>query len=90
MRLDDELALHGKIRPGSLFDNDTAENMVQDFLVFCRLAQTQSVLPNAWDWGAFLATASKLIRFGFEKSDAKEKYGSENWFSAAMGGRSLR
>jgi hypothetical protein len=25
-----------------------------------------------------------------EKEDAKNKYGSENYFSAAMGGRSLR
>jgi hypothetical protein len=39
---------------------------------------------------SFLAKAADLINYAFEKSDAQEKYGSENIFSAITGGRSLR
>jgi hypothetical protein len=34
--------------------------------------------------------AVRLVPFAFEKSDAKEKYGGENVFSAMMGRPSLR
>jgi hypothetical protein len=34
--------------------------------------------------------ASDLLRYAFEKADAKEKWGGENIFRAMMGGRSLR
>ena len=34
--------------------------------------------------------AKGLLPYAFEKSDAKEKWGGENVFAAAMGGRSLR
>jgi hypothetical protein len=48
------------------------------------------VVPAAWDWLLFCRKAGTLIRFAFEKADAQEKYGRENIFMAAMGGRSLR
>jgi hypothetical protein len=38
----------------------------------------------------FLKKAGELLPYAFEKSDAKEKWGGENVFSAMMGGRSLR
>ena len=38
----------------------------------------------------FLATAVDLLPYAFEKSDAQEKYGRENVFNVALGGRSLR
>jgi len=90
MRLDDEYVCRGELRSGSLYKEGSMEDMMQDFLVFCRLAQSQGALPNPWDWGKFLATAATLIWFAFEKSDAKEKYGSENYFNSMTGGRSLR
>jgi len=91
MRLDDEYVWQGDIRAGSLYDPDhSPEEVVLDFLVFCRLAVAHGALPEDWNWSAFLAVAEGLIPYAFEKSDAQEKYGSENVFSAAMGGRSLR
>ena len=62
----------------------------QDFLVFCRLARARAALPTPWAWGTFLLTAAELLPEAFEKSDAQEKYGGENIFQAAVGGRSLR
>ena len=35
-------------------------------------------------------TFGHLLNYAFEKSDAGDKYGRENVFSAMMGGRSLR
>jgi hypothetical protein len=46
--------------------------------------------PQHWDWTRFLQAASGLLPYAFEKSDAQEKYGSENKFAGLMGGRSLR
>lgn len=62
----------------------------EDFLLFCKLAVRHGVIPDGWDWAAFLATAKGLLRHAFEKSDAQEKYGQENVFAVVMGGRSLR
>lgn len=48
-------------------------------------------MPEPWDWQAFLKRAVLFLPFAFEKSDAQEKWGSENVFNAMMmGGRSLR
>lgn len=46
-----------------------------DFLLFCKLAVQHGVVPDNWDWAAFLTTAKGLLRYAFEKSDAQEKYG---------------
>lgn len=62
----------------------------EDFLIFCKLAVKHGVIPPNWDWARFLKKAVELLPYAFEKSDAKEKWGGENVFSAAMGGRSLR
>lgn len=96
LRCDDDYAyggcyLHGPYDPGT-----TAEMLLLDFAVFVKLAVARGAIPAPgklpwdWSWGDFLAKASRHIRFAFEKSDADEKYGSENIFSGAMGGRSLR
>ena len=90
MRLDDDYAWGGDIRGGSLYDQSSPDEIVQDFLVFCRLALEQGAIPEGWNWPKFLATAVDLLPYAFEKSDAKEKYGRENVFTVAMGGRSLR
>jgi len=90
MRLDDEYALEGDVRGGSLYDQSEPNEIVQDFLVFCRLAKEKGVLPEGWNWSKFLDTAAELLPYAFEKSDAKEKYGGENVFAFVTGGRSLR
>ena len=90
MRLDDEYALEGDVRGGSLYDQSEPDEIVQDFLVFCRLAKEKGVLPEGWNWSKFLDTAAELLPYAFEKSDAQEKYGGENVFAFVTGGRSLR
>lgn len=48
-------------------------------------------LPAGWNWASFLKAAVEYIPYAFEKSDAKERWGSENYFEGASGaGRSLR
>jgi len=88
LRVDDEYVWSGNIGP--LYGDCNVKDLIQDFLLFCRLAMEQEVIPQVWCWTEFLTVAGRLLHYGFEKSDAKEKYGSENWFNAAMGGRSLR
>ena len=90
MRLDDELAWKDSIRPGSLYDQSGANEIAQDFLVFCCLAKRKGVLPENWSWSKFLDVAAGLLAFKFEKNDAKTKYGDENQFALLNGGRSLR
>ena len=63
---------------------------MKDFLIFCRLAVENGVIPPGWSWSAFLTKAANHLRYAFEKSDAQQKYGAENVFQAMMGGRSLR
>lgn len=59
-------------------------------MVFCKLAVKHKAIPPGWSWDKLLTKAAELLPYAFEKSDAKEKWGGENIFSALMGGRSLR
>jgi len=91
MRLDDEYAWQGDIRAGSLYDGSEATQIVQDFLLFCRLAKDRGAIPANWNWSQFLKVASEHLAYAFDKSCAREKYGRENIFSPMIGsGRSLR
>jgi hypothetical protein len=54
------------------------------------LAARRDILPNDWNWTEFYKVAAKFVCFAFEKSDAKERWGSENVFQVLTGGRSLR
>mmetsp|Transcript_12698 Transcript_12698/g.22852 ORF Transcript_12698/g.22852 Transcript_12698/m.22852 type:complete len:267 (+) Transcript_12698:169-969(+) len=90
MRCDDDYAwggcnLHGPYNPEA-----TPRSVCDDFFVYCILAHRAKAIPADWDWSAFLKAAASNIPFAFEKSDAKERWGSENYFEGAMGGRSLR
>jgi len=60
------------------------------FSSFCFLANRENAVPDGWDWQHFLKSAPLYIAYAFGKSDAKERWGSENYFNAEMGGRSLR
>eukprot|EP00983_Pelagomonas_calceolata_P083660 1156206-Pelagomonas_calceolata.AAC.6 len=65
--------------------------VIEHFLVFCKLAKLMGVLPpEGWDWKAFLMHRADNLPYAFEKDDAKQKWGGENYFSAFTGGRSLR
>ena len=90
MRVDDDYAYRGNLR-GLYSDEDAGgEDIVGDFWVFCKQAKEVGAIPSSWNWGKFLDTAAKHLRYAFEKSDAQEKWGGENVFQAMMGGRSLR
>lgn len=90
MRCDDDYAWHGGYMHGIYEHEATPESLADDFLVFCILAHRNGAVPSDWDWSAFLRLAVQFIPFAFTKSDAKERWGSENIFMGAMGGRSLR
>ena len=90
MRIDDDYSWGGGTLRGVYDPDNTLGSRVRDFLHFCKLAVARRALPPTWQWAAALRTASGLIPYAFEKSDAQEKYGGENVFKAMMGGRSLR
>lgn len=97
MRCDDDYVytgdcnLHGPYNPEA-----TPESITSDFMAFCLLAKRSNCIPAAagsgggWRWQEFLRKAAGFVGFAFEKSDAKVRWGSENFFNAMMGGRSLR
>jgi hypothetical protein len=91
MRVDDEYAWGGEVRPGSLYDpRHSKKTIATDFLVFCHMALFVRAVPDVWDWVSCLDKFGNLLNYAFEKSDAGDKYGGENIFSAFTGGRSLR
>lgn len=91
LRVDDDYAWGGgELRGFYSVATGGGGSIWQDFLVFCKLAVRRHAIPQGWDWSRFLSTATGLLRYAFEKSDAQEKYGGENVFAVAMGGRSLR
>ncbi|KAJ3276707.1 hypothetical protein HK104_003607 [Borealophlyctis nickersoniae] len=88
MRMDDDYALTGGDRHG--YYTLSPYHAVREFLVFARLAVKHKIVPKDFNWKLCLGKAGELIPFAFEKSDAQEKYGSENVFAVVQGGRSLR
>ena len=93
MRCDDDYAWGGGNLHGPYCPDATTQSNAFDFLVFCVLASRRNVVPPGWDWLAFFKVASQFVCFAFEKSDAQERWGGENVFSAltgSNGGRSLR
>jgi hypothetical protein len=88
MRADDDYAHAGNYH--GLYAQASTLELIADFLKFCKLAVQHGVIPSNWDWNKFLVAAKGELKYAFEKSDAQEKYGGENIFSAMMGGRSLR
>ena len=70
---------------------ETDIEILKCFILFCKLAKVKKIIPIFWVWKDFINFAQETIKYVFKKSDAKEKYGGENVFSAKMlGGRSLR
>ena len=94
MRVDDDYALGGCNLHGLYAKSagDPGNTITRDFLLFCVLCKRRGVCDGLqnWSWSTLLDMAVGLLPYAFEKSDANEKYGGENVFSAAMGGRSLR
>lgn len=81
----------GSYLHGPYASNATPISIFEDFFRFCVLVARRKVVPNDWNWGAFLKKAVIHVRFAFEKSDAKERWGGETYFDGAvLGGRSLR
>ena len=90
LRVDDDYCWGGGNLHGLYDPRATKLTVAQDFLIFCKLAHERGALPTPWDWKCFLEKALELVPYAFEKSDAQDKYGSENVFAAMTGGRSLR
>jgi hypothetical protein len=90
MRCDDDYVHGGCYLHGPYDPEKTTASVVRDFQVFCLLANRRGVIPKDWDWAAFLKVAARFAGYAFEKSDAQERWGSENFFNAMTGGRSLR
>jgi len=97
MRADDDVVwgsgyAHGLYDPDVLSEEKAKVLVVlEDFLVFSKLALARGVIPSSdWSWDFHIRAANDLLLGAFDKEDAKEKYGQENVFMAAMGGRSLR
>lgn len=91
MRCDDDYAWGGCNLHGPYLPDVTPESIAKDFQIFCILAHRAKAVPADWDWKSFLKAATNYIPYAFEKSDAKERWGSENYFEGASGaGRSLR
>eukprot|EP00035_Acanthoeca_spectabilis_P034147 m.27366 g.27366 ORF g.27366 m.27366 type:complete len:407 (-) comp6414_c0_seq2:1974-3194(-) len=94
MRCDDDYVWGGGILRGPNDPQRTLQSLTVDFLTFSLLATRHGVTPEGWNWPAFLNVAPRFVRFVFTKSDAKERWGSENIFSGALstspGSRSLR
>lgn len=100
MRVDDDCT-HGGGKKHGLYlvtGKDVASQSVEartwivvDFMLFLKLAQLKGVIPFLdWDWTALIAAAGAMLGAPFTKDDAKRRYGSENVFDVASGGRSLR
>ena len=88
MCMDDDQTWTAAGKYGFYFTDD--QEKLQEFLIFCKLAVQNNVAPSTLSWAMVLDKALDLIGYAFEKSDAQEKYGSENVFAAMTGGRSLR
>ena len=74
LRLNAEKVSLGQIRPGSLYDQSGAAEIVQDFLIFCHLAKQKNTVPDDWIWSQFLLVAAENLAKSFNQKDAKEKY----------------
>lgn len=90
MRVDDDYAWGGGNCHGIYNPERTKDDVIADLLIFAKLSMKNNVIPQDWSWQSFFDQALRLVPYAFEKSDAKEKYGGENVFSAMTGGRSLR
>ena len=89
MRCHDDYAWNGCYFHGPFDPQGTSLTVTQDFFVFCILAQRR-VLPPDWPWGEYLRAAGRWVKYVIDKSEASERGGGENVFSALTGGRSLR
>ena len=89
LRADDMYVWRGQL-VGSYEIPSTKIKILRHFWVFCKLAVSRKVIPSGWNWSKFLKVAKGLLTYVFDKSDAQEKYGSENVFTGYFGGRSLR
>lgn len=88
MRCDDDMCWGGGFQHGpyKLHTETGVLDLVLDFAQFCLLAKRVNAIPKDWNWAAFLKMAGPFIRFAFEKADARERWGGENYFHS----RSLR
>ena len=75
LRCDDDYAFGGCYLHGPYNPDADVNSITEDFLCFCLLAKRNKVIPQNWNWAAFLKAAGKWAGFAFEKSDATERWG---------------
>ena len=92
LRLDDDYLYSNNLHGLYAEESSNAHTIVIDFLVYCKLAVKHDVIPSypTWSWGELVTVAKDMLKYAFEKCDAREKYGGENVFTGMYGGRSLR
>lgn len=78
LRCDDDYVFGGCNLHGPYNPEATPEEIRHDFLIFCILAYAAKVVPEDWDWVAYLKTAAEYITFAYESSDAVERWGRES------------
>jgi hypothetical protein len=66
------------------------QNVAERFLIFCKLERAAGAVPPGWDWPSFLAAAALRLAEPLDEEDASQRWGGENFFAGAFGGRSLR
>jgi hypothetical protein len=74
MRCHDEYVMNGDER-GAYNPDADGMSIATDFLAFCLLAARHQVVPAGWDWAACLRVSARFVRFAFEKSEAKARWG---------------
>jgi len=88
MRVDDCYAWGGGDLVGLYDPDSTPKSITLHFYRYCDLARKKGFFNPKfikWDWPSLMAVASDSLMYAFEKSDAKDKWGGENYFSSYMG-----
>ncbi|KAJ4462727.1 hypothetical protein PAPYR_742 [Paratrimastix pyriformis] len=74
LRADDDCVYGGCNQHGIYLDYSTKHEIVLDFLIYCKMAVRNGIIPPGWNWERFLGRAASLIAYAFEKSDAHDKW----------------
>lgn len=75
MRVDDDMN-YASYWHGLYHEGATGMTILEDFLLFAKLAAARGVVPSErWDWPAFCAACAPLLRVALQQRDALEKYG---------------
>ena len=76
----DEDKFHQKIFRGyNSHDKSNKKALLFDFILFCKLAKFNSVVPEWWNWDFLIQGYGHMIEKPFTKNDAIKKYNKINF-----------